>query len=120
MTDARTGALAAALLALALPVAAQDAPPALSATYLCDGGAVLQVAYVNPATGPSLAVVGWAGKLIPMQAGPTGSGVRYIAFDEQESYRWHSKGAAGTLLFLAADHTAEEEVVLSNCAEVGG
>ena len=80
---------------------------------------MLQAAYINPETGPSLAVVGWAGKLIPMQAGPTGSGVRYIAFDEQASYRWWSKGDEGTLLFLAADHTAEEEVVLGGCKQVG-
>ncbi len=111
--------LIAALCAAAAPVVGQDAPPALSATYVCDGGAVLQVAYLNPEAGPSLAVVGWAGKLIPMQAGPTGSGVRYIAFDEQASFRWHSKGDAGTLLFLAADHTAQEEVVLAGCVQAG-
>lgn len=113
--------LIAALCAAAAagPALGQDGLPALSATYVCDGAAVLQVAYINPATGPSLAVVGWAGKLIPMQAGPTGSGVRYIAFDEQASYRWHTKGAEGTLLFLAADHTASEEVVLGGCRQVG-
>lgn len=109
----------AALLALAGPAAAQDAPRGLAVTYLCAGGAVLQVAYLNPGAGPSLAVANWGGKLIPMQAGPTGSGVRYIAFDEQASYRWHAKGAEGTLLFLAADHTAREEVVLGGCREMG-
>lgn len=55
-----------------------------------------------------------------MRAGPTGSGVRYIAYDEQESYRWHAKGDAGTLLFLAADHTAEEQAILSDCMRIGG
>lgn len=109
-----------ALLGLATPAAAEGAPPGLAATYLCGGNAVLQVAYLNPAGGPSLAVVNWAGKLIPMQAGPTGSGVRYIAFDEQESFRWHTKGPEGTLLFMAADHTAQEEVVLGDCRQVGG
>lgn len=111
-------AVLCACAAAAAQAFAQDAPPALSATYVCDGGAVLQVAYINPAAGPSLAVVAWAGELIPMQAGPTGSGVRYIAFDEQASYRWHSKGDTGVLLFLAADHTAQEEVVLAGCASV--
>ncbi len=110
--------LLAALCFAAAPALAQDAPPALSATYVCDGGAVLQAAYINPETGPSLAVVGWAGMLIPMRAGPTGSGVRYIAFDEQASYRWHTKGDEGVLLFLLADHTAEEEVVLDGCRQV--
>ena len=106
--------LLAACLAAA-PAFAQDAPPALSATYLCDGGAVLQAAYINPETGPGLAVVAWAGKLIPMQIGPSGSGARYIAFDEQASYRWWTKGDDATLLFMAADHTAEEQVVLGGC-----
>ncbi len=105
--------------ALATPAAAQDAPPGLSANYACAGGAVLQVAYVNVDAATSFAVVGWAGKLIPMQAGPTGSGVRYVAFDEQQSYRWHSKGNAGTLLFMAADHTAEEQVILGDCRQIG-
>lgn len=110
--------LVAALCLAAAPTLAQDALPALSATYVCDGGAVLQVAYINPQTGPSLAVVAWAGKLIPMQAGPTGSGVRYIAFDEQASYRWHTKGDEGILLFMLADHTAREDVVLGGCKQV--
>ena len=110
--------IAALCAAAAGPALGQDALPALSATYVCDGAAVLQVAYINPQAGPSLAVVGWAGQLVPMQAGPTGSGVRYIAFDEQASYRWHVKGAEGTLLFLAADHMASEEVVLAGCQQV--
>ena len=118
MTTSRIAAACAAACAAAAPAFGQDVAPALSATYVCDGAAVLQVAYLNPAEGPSLAVVAWAGELIPMQAGPTGSGVRYIAFDEQASFRWHSKGTEGTLLFLAADHTAEEEVVLAGCQQV--
>lgn len=112
--------LALACLAFAGPAAAQDALPGLSATYVCDGGAVLQVAYINPETGPSVAVVAWAGKLVPMQAGPTGSGIRYIAFDEQESWRWRTTGDEGALLFLAADHTAKEEEVLTGCRRVRG
>lgn len=108
----------AALCAIALPAFGQATPEALSASYVCDGGAVLQVAYINPETGPSLAVVAWAGRLIPMRAGPTGSGVRYIAFDEQDSYRWRTRGDDGVLLFLAADHTATEEVILSGCSRV--
>ncbi|MBP7001148.1 MliC family protein [Amaricoccus sp.] len=113
--------LAAPLLAsAALPAAAQDAPPALSINYACEGGAELQVAYINPASGPSLAVVGWAGRLIPMRQGPSASGVRYIAFDEQRSYRWWSKGDEGFLVFMAADHEATEEPVLSDCRAIPG
>lgn len=105
--------LAPAFLCLAAPAAAQDA---LAITYLCDGDAVLQVAYLNPADGPSLAVVAYAGRLIPMQAGPTGSGVRYIAFDEESGYVWHSKGDEG---FLAIDAGGQENVLLGNCRQTG-
>lgn len=109
----------AAAQTLAQPAAAQDVLPGFSANYACPGNVVLQVAYVNPGSGESLAVVGWAGKLIPMQQGPSGSGVRYIAFDEQESYRWFTQGQEGMLLFLAPDHTAEEETVLAGCQQIG-
>lgn len=114
-------ALAALLAAsaAALPALAQEAAPALSVNYACAGGAVLKVAYINPAEGDSLAVVDWAGKLIPMRAGVSASGVRYIAFDEQQSYRWWSKGDGGFLNFMAADHEAEEEPVLEDCKAIG-
>ena len=102
-----------ALLLLAAPAAAQDA---LAVTYLCDGDAVLQVAYLNPADGPSLAVVAYAGRLVPMQAGPTGSGVRYLAFDRASGLLWHNKGDEG---FLATDDGTQETVVLGNCRRAG-
>lgn len=120
MTIRAAIALAALAVPLAaLPAAAQDVPPALSLTYVCDGGVVVQVAYFNPETGPSLAVVAWGGRLVPMRQGMSGSGVRYIAFDEQESYRWHTKGDSGFLTFLAADHTAVDEMVAEGCVAAG-
>jgi membrane-bound inhibitor of C-type lysozyme len=111
----------AALLALAAsaaPALAQEVRPGFAATYVCDGGAVLQVAYINPATGPSLAVASWAGTLIPMQAGPTGSGVRYHAFDPEQGYVWHTKGDEGALL-RASGIGAPEDIVLGNCVRAG-
>lgn len=119
--------LLAALVAAALPgspAAAQSdtagaVAPALSVNYACAGGAVLKVAYINPAEGDSLAVVDWAGKLIPMRQGMSASGVRYIAFDEQQSYRWWSKGDGGFLNFMEADHEAEETPVLTDCKAIG-
>lgn len=111
-------------LALAFAAAAASAdepvPPALWANYGCAGGGVLQVAYFNVDPQTSLAAIAWAGKVVPMRAGPTGSGVRYIAYDEQESYRWHVKGDTGALLFQAADHDAEEQAILSECARIAG
>ncbi|MBP7242820.1 MliC family protein [Amaricoccus sp.] len=112
--------LPVALLCLAaLPVAAQDLPSALSINYACEGGAVMKVAYINPEQGDSLAVVDWAGKLIPMRQGVSASGARYIAFDEQQSYRWWTKGDEGFLVFMVADHEATEEPVLSGCKAIG-
>ncbi|MDP2986203.1 MAG: hypothetical protein Q8M80_13645, partial [Hydrogenophaga sp.] len=43
------------------------------------------------------------------------TGVRFIALDEQNSLRWYTQGMKGELSFLAADHTAQEQTLLSNC-----
>jgi membrane-bound inhibitor of C-type lysozyme len=105
-----------ATLAFALtaaPALAQDAPLGLAVDYACADGATLQVAYLNPPGGPSLAVVAWEGRLVPMAAGPTGSGVRYVATDPALGLVWHSKGDAGTLLH---DAGSTETVLLGDCA----
>lgn len=106
-----------ALLALApLPALAQAPSPALAETYLCAGGAVLQVAYLNPASGESYAVVAFGGRLIPMQAGISGSGVRYVALDPASGLVWHTKGAEG---FLAHDAAGDQQTILDACTAVG-
>lgn len=106
-----------ALLALLpLPALAQDPAPALTQTYLCAGGAVLQVAYLNPADGESYAVVAFGGQLIPMQAGISGSGVRYVALDPASGLVWHTKGDEG---FLAHDTAEDQQTILGDCAAVG-
>lgn len=105
------------LLALAgAPAAAQDVAPALALTYVCDGGAVLQVAYLNPPEGDSYAVVAYAGQLVPMHAGPVASGVRYIAFDAS-GLVWHTRGNTG---FLAHDDGANQVTILDGCNATGG
>jgi membrane-bound inhibitor of C-type lysozyme len=103
-----------AAFALALPAAAQDVPEGLTVAYRCDGGATLAVAYINPPGGDSYAVVAHDRRLIPMKAGPTGSGVRYLALDGS-GLVWHTKGAEG---FLARD--ADMAMIAGNCAETGG
>ena len=101
-------------LALAAPALARDVAPGFAVDYRCDGGVRLQVAYLNPAGGPSLAVVAYAGRLVPMQAGPTGSGVRYLAYDRASGLVWHSKGDAG---FLARETAGGQTTLLDNCLE---
>jgi len=48
--------------------------------------------------------------LIPMKAGPTGSGVRYLSLDRSKLV-WHVKGDRG---FLAHDDT-DETMIATGC-----
>jgi membrane-bound inhibitor of C-type lysozyme len=98
--------------ALALPAAAwaQDAPEALVRHYTCAGGAHLAAAYINVPDGTSYAVVVFDGKMTPMKAGPTGSGVRYVSLTPP-ALVWHTKGAQG---FLAHDD-AGETMIATDC-----
>lgn len=102
--------LTLAALLLAAPAAAQDVPEALTVPYSCAGGERIEVAYINPPGGASYAVVLHDGVLVPMKAGPTGSGVRYLSLGEPRLV-WHSKGDAG---FLAQDD-AEQTMITPEC-----
>ena len=57
-------------------------PEGLVQHYTCAGGAHLAAAYINPPEGGSYAVVVFDGKMTPMKAGLTGSGVRYVSLSE--------------------------------------
>ncbi len=106
------------LLCLALPVclalpavaAAEDVPEGLVSHYTCAGGGHLAAAYLNPPGGAAYAVVVWDGRMTPMKAGPTGSGVRYRSLDGSKLV-WHAKGAQG---FLAHDD-AGETMIAQDC-----
>lgn len=95
------------------PALAQGVPEGMTVSYACDGGGRLSVAYINPAgTQDSFAVLLHDGALVPMKAGPTGSGVRYVSIGEPKLV-WHTKGNAG---FLAHDDAAET-MILQDCNE---
>ena len=79
------------------------------------GGTTLAVTHINPPGGESYAVVAYDGRLIPMKAGPTGSGVRYLSLDDSRLV-WHTKGDAG---FLARDD-AEQTTIAADCSASGG
>ena len=64
-------------------------------------------------TEASFAVVLHDGALVPMKAGPTGSGVRYVSIGEPKLV-WHTKGNLG---FLARDD-ADETMILNDCNEI--
>lgn len=106
-------------LAIASPPthAAEDAEPAqvIQSTYVCERGATIPVTYINVKSGESFAVAEIEGRQVTMAIAPSGSGARYVAVNEQESYRWRIKGNEGTLSFLEAGHEAEERTLLAEC-----
>jgi membrane-bound inhibitor of C-type lysozyme len=85
-------------------------PEGLVVHYACTAGGHLAAAYINAADGASYAVVVWEGRMTPMKAGPTGSGVRYVSLDRSKLV-WHVKGDEG---FLAHDD-AEETMIATGC-----
>jgi membrane-bound inhibitor of C-type lysozyme len=98
------------LAALPAAAAAEDAPEGLVVHYACAGGDNLAAGYVNPPGGASYAVIVRDGRMIPMKAGPTGSGVRYLSLDRSKLV-WHVKGDQG---FLARDDT-DETMIATGC-----
>ncbi|MFO1143131.1 MAG: MliC family protein [Amaricoccus sp.] len=90
--------------------AAQPEPEGLVVHYACSGGVTLSAGYVNPPGGASYAVVVFDGRMTPMKAGPTGSGVRYLSLDRSKLV-WHVKGDQG---FLAHDD-ADETMIAEDC-----
>ncbi|MDR7152475.1 membrane-bound inhibitor of C-type lysozyme [Hydrogenophaga palleronii] len=143
-TSLRLPALAALLLTLsacagtgkvpldtapAMPAEKKADPSALTGTPLivgpdfstqtvrfrCTGGTELDVVYLNLPENLALAALHHNGRTALLQNRPTASGARYVALDEQHSLRWHTKGSEGFLAFMAADHTAKEQVLLSDC-----
>ncbi|NIM41571.1 MAG: lysozyme inhibitor [Hydrogenophaga sp.] len=83
--------------------------------YRCESGTEIEVAYLEFGHGDSFAALHHQGRTALLKSRPSASGVRYIALDEQHSLRWNTKGEEGFLSFLAADHTAQERVLLANC-----
>ncbi|GGH25709.1 hypothetical protein GCM10010973_13030 [Cribrihabitans marinus] len=102
------------MLAVAAPAAAQE-PELVQVTYTCDRGVEVPVVFINTETGPGQAVMQIEGKLVALRAAPTGSGVRYVAVDEQDSYRLYTKGDVAIIGHLVADHTATETVLFEEC-----
>jgi len=108
-------ALACGAAAQAQGTIAAEGFDSSSQVYRCTGGARLPVVYLNIKGGDSFATAYINGRLVLMKSGPTGSGARYIAVDEQLGYRWHVKGEVGSLHHLAPDHTARETTLLQDC-----
>lgn len=83
--------------------------------YRCDGGAEIELAYLNLSNGTTFAALHHNNRTLMLQGRRATTGVRFIALDEQYSLRWYTQGMKGELSFLAADHTAQEQTLLANC-----
>jgi membrane-bound inhibitor of C-type lysozyme len=86
-----------------------------SVRFRCAGATELEVAYLNLPEGLAFAALHHGGRTVLLQNRPGASGARYVALDEQSGLRWHTKGSEGFLAYLAADHTAKEQVLLRDC-----
>jgi membrane-bound inhibitor of C-type lysozyme len=113
-------------MALTAGAHAQGSPPAppppqplmfssQAVQYRCDGGTEIELVYLNLANGNAFAALHFEGRTVMLQGRRATTGVRFIALDEQYSLRWYTQGMKGELSFLAADHTAQERTLLSNC-----
>ncbi|WP_234267051.1 MliC family protein [Hydrogenophaga sp. NFH-34] len=118
----RRATAAPTLALLALLAGCGTAPPQPAGTaqqqdvsYLCEGGARLDVSYLNPPAGESFASMRYQGHIAVLQSRPAASGVRYVDQDEQQGLRWYTKGDEGFLAIQPADHTAAERTLLSGC-----
>jgi len=129
-TAALAGVLALLLVGCAAPgLPGVEAPPrpglisgpdfeSHTQRYRCADGTELELAYLNLPSGLSFAALHHQGRTHLMQNRPSASGARFVALDEQAGLRWHSRGREGFLAFLAADHTAREQVLLADCRAI--
>ena len=85
--------------------------------YQCENNEALQVKYVMPESGPSMATLAFQNKLVPMHQERAASGVLYVADKGQPGYRWHSNGDGG-ILQLQQMGEMESETLLNNCMTV--
>ncbi|GAA5525835.1 hypothetical protein Maes01_02408 [Microbulbifer aestuariivivens] len=88
-----------------------------SVNYECADGTRLQVKYGIPESGPSMAVVTYANKLIPMHQEPSASGALFVADKGHPGYRWHTKGKFGILL-LQQNGEGSSEIILQDCESI--
>ncbi len=102
------------LLAAAFPMSVAAQVTVMAAVYVCQRGVEVPVTYVN-GTDPAMAFLVAEGKLVALRQVPSASGVFYASFDEQDGYRWRTRGSEAFLAWLAADHTAGETVLLEGC-----
>jgi len=98
---------AVAVLAAALPAAAQALP--LTLTYRCERGVEIPAVYAETPDG-SLAVISVEGRQVALLQERSGSGVRYGWPSGGSHYIWWTKGRSAQLLW--SDGATGKEVSL--------
>ncbi|WP_237067817.1 MliC family protein [Microbulbifer guangxiensis] len=85
--------------------------------YECGDGTRLQVKYGKPESGPSMAMLTFDNKLVPMHQEPAASGVLFVADKGHPDYRWHTKEDSAALS-LRKSGEREFEVILYDCQSI--
>lgn len=106
-------AVPALLLASSLSLQAEEANAIERKDFICERGVVVPVTYIRKGSAPGFAVLDAEGKMIALQWHDDLK--KYVAIDEQDSYRWSDKDGEAVLSHLEADHTAKEVTLLSAC-----
>ncbi len=81
--------------------------------YICERGVVVPVTYIRSNEAPTVTVLEAEGKMVALRWQDNLK--KYVAIDEQDSYRWADKDGQAILSHLEADHTAKEITLLSTC-----
>lgn len=108
---------------IVLALSALASSPALAQTisrdsvirtdYICERGVVVPVTYIHAGEEPAFAVIDVEGKMVALQW--HNALRKYVAMDEQDSYRWAEKDGRAILTHLEADDSAKEITLLSAC-----
>lgn len=108
---------------IVLALSALASSPALAQTisrdsvirtdYVCERGGVVPVTYIHAGEEPAFAVIDVEGKMVALQW--HNALRKYVAMDEQDSYRWAEKDGRAILTHLEADDSAKEITLLSAC-----
>lgn len=109
--------------AITLVILSLAATPALAQTisrdavirtdYICERGVVVPVTYIHAGEKPAIAIINAEGKMVALQWHDALK--KYVAMDEQDSYRWAEKGGQAVLTHLEADDSAKEVTLLAGC-----
>jgi len=81
--------------------------------YICERGVVVPVTYIHAGEQPAIAVLDAEGKMVALQWHDALK--KYVAMDEQDSYRWNEKDGKAVLTHLEADDSAKEVTILAAC-----